>query len=111
MSSVLSRIMPLLDRVLVRRVAAETKTKGGLLLPQAAVTKLNQAVVVAVGPGARNQNTGEVIPPPVAVGDRVLLPEWGGNSVKLNDSDGAADEYHLFRGDDLLAVLPKEDSN
>ena len=91
--------MPLFDRVLVRRVVAQTKTAGGLLLPEASQSKLNQAVVVSVGSGGRDRD-GRTIAPSVAEGDTVLLPEYGGNNIKL---DG--EEYTLFREADILGVL------
>merc|ERR1719361_2187014 len=71
-ATVAKRIMPLFDRVLVQRAVAETKTKGGLLIPETAQKSPLEATVVAAGPGARNANTGETIPMSVAVGDRVL---------------------------------------
>merc|ERR1712107_818497 len=70
-ATVAKRIMPLFDRVLVQRAVAETKTKGGLLIPETAQKSPLEATVVASGPGARNANTGETIPMSVAVGDRV----------------------------------------
>merc|ERR1719411_1336735 len=98
-SAVARRIAPLFDRVLIQRAAAERKTKGGLLIPEAAQTKTNEGVVVAVGPGARS-DSGLTVPLTVTVGDRVLLPEFTG--IKL-EVDG--EELQMFRESDLLAKL------
>merc|ERR1711959_758167 len=87
---------PLLDRVLVQRTAAVEKTAGGILLPESVQSKVNEATVVAVGPGGRTRD-GEAVPMSVAVGDSVLLPEYGGTSLKFGD-----DEYHIFRDEDIL---------
>ena len=98
----LRRLVPLADRVLVKRVAQESKTAGGILLPEASAGKKNEGEVIAVGPGALNRE-GERIGMQVAVGDRVLLPEYGGHTVKL---DGAEDEeLLLFRDEDILGKL------
>jgi len=73
-----------MNRVLVQRLAAETKTKGGIMLPEKSLGKVLQGTVVSVGPGSR-LDSGTVVPPAVAVGDKVLLPEYGGTKVNLND--------------------------
>lgn len=89
--STLRKLIPLADRVLVKRIEPLTKTAGGILLPDSAQTKEKEAEVVAVGPGTeKNKIT-------VAVGDKVLLPEYGGQTVKMGE-----DEYFLFRNDDIL---------
>ena len=98
-SAAARRISPLFDRVLVQRAMAERKTKGGLLIPEAAQAKTNEGVVVAVGPGGR-ADSGLSLPLTVAVGDRVLLPELGG--IKL-EVDG--EEFQMFRETDLVAKL------
>jgi len=98
-STVAKRIVPLFDRVLIQRAAAETKTKGGLLIPEKAQAKQLEAVVVAVGPGAR-ADTGATIPMSVAVGDKVLLPEFGGSKVELE-----GEEFQMFRETDIVARL------
>ncbi|GAQ85350.1 chaperonin 10 Kd subunit [Klebsormidium nitens] len=92
------KLVPLLNRVLVEKVTAPAKSIGGVLLPESA-TKINEARVIAVGPGLRTKD-GEVIPVSVKEGDSVLLPEYGGSQVKLGEK-----EYFLFRDDDLLGVL------
>mmetsp|Transcript_22628 Transcript_22628/g.40114 ORF Transcript_22628/g.40114 Transcript_22628/m.40114 type:complete len:100 (+) Transcript_22628:77-376(+) len=94
--SAVRKLIPLADRVLVKRALPATKTAGGIFLPESASKKEVDAEVVAVGPGGRNAQ-GEVIPMSVSVGDKVLLPEYGGHTVKLGD-----EEFQLFRNDDLL---------
>ncbi|XP_012681998.2 10 kDa heat shock protein, mitochondrial [Clupea harengus] len=90
------RFLPMFDRVLVERVAAETVTKGGIMLPEKSMAKVLHATVVAVGPGSVNQK-GNVLPVCVKVGEKVLLPEYGGTKVVLEDKD-----YFLFRDADIL---------
>lgn len=69
----------------MQRAEAATKTKGGIVIPEKAQQKVQQATVVAVGPGARNKD-GDVIPMSIAVGDKVLLPEYGGTKVSWEDN-------------------------
>lgn len=95
MSSI-KKLVPLADRVLVRRMLPASKTAGGVLLPDTGDKKSSEGEVLAVGPGARSQN-GDIIPPSVNVGDKVLLPEFGGLELK---SQG--DAVFLFRGDEIL---------
>ncbi|XP_078407952.1 10 kDa heat shock protein, mitochondrial isoform X2 [Cetorhinus maximus] len=90
------KFLPLFDRVLVERVAAEKVTKGGIMLPEKSQGKVLQATVVAVGPGNRVKN-GDIHPVNVKVGETVLLPEYGGTKVVLDDKD-----YYLFRDGDIL---------
>uniref|UniRef100_A0A8C9RNP5 10 kDa heat shock protein, mitochondrial n=1 Tax=Scleropages formosus TaxID=113540 RepID=A0A8C9RNP5_SCLFO len=94
--SAFRKFLPLFDRVLVERLVAETVTKGGIMLPEKSQGKVLQATVMAVGPGARNKN-GELQPVNVKVGEKVLLPEYGGTKVDLDDK-----EYYLFREGDIL---------
>ena len=88
---------PLLNRVLVQRLAAETKTKAGIMLPEKSLGKVLQGTVVSVGPGARMEN-GTIVPTTVSVGDKVLLPEYGGTKVTLDDevSRSGTLNYVLF---------------
>jgi len=95
----LSKLQPLGDRVLVKRLEAMTKTAGGILLPESNVSKANEGQIIAVGPGMKTKN-GDVIPITVAVGDKVLLPEYGGLPVKVN-----GDEMFLFRNEEILAKI------
>lgn len=101
-ASAIKRIIPLLDRILIQRAEALTQTKGGIVIPEAAQSKISQGIIVAVGPGGRNKN-GDLVPISLNVGDNVLLPEFGGTKVKLDDEQ----EYHLFRESDILAKLEK----
>ncbi|KAJ3558354.1 hypothetical protein NM688_g983 [Phlebia brevispora] len=93
-------VIPLLDRVLVQRFKPESKTAAGIFLPQSTTsTPLPEATVIAVGPGAPDKN-GNVVPTQVKAGDRVLLPGWGGNSIKVGE-----DEYFLFKDSEILAKI------
>ncbi|CAB0041287.1 unnamed protein product [Trichogramma brassicae] len=99
-AAVVKRLVPLFDRVLIQRAEAVTKTKGGIVIPEKAQGKVLKGTVVAVGPGSRNEK-GEHITPSIKVGDVVLLPEYGGTKVELEDKK----EFHLFREADILAKL------
>ncbi|KAJ2981185.1 hypothetical protein NUW58_g6750 [Xylaria curta] len=92
-------LVPLLDRVLVQRIKAETKTAGGIFLPESSVKALNEAKVLAVGPGALSKD-GQRVPMGVAQGDRVLIPQFGGSPVKVGE-----EEFHLFRDSEILAKI------
>ena len=93
------KFRPLGDRVLVKRVEEETKTKGGIIIPDTAKEKPMQGEILAVGPGARNEK-GDLIPLGVQVGDRVLFGKWSGTEVKL---DG--DELLIMKESDIMGVL------
>lgn len=99
-ASAIKKLVPLFDRVLIQRAEAITKTKGGIVLPEKAQTKVLQGTVVAIGPGQRNDK-GDHVPLSIKVGDVVLLPEYGGTKVELEDNK----EFHLFRESDILAKL------
>nr|CAD7404570.1 unnamed protein product [Timema poppensis] len=99
-ATVARRLIPLMDRVLIQKAEAITKTKGGIVLPEKAQSKVLNGTVVAVGPGSRN-NKGEHVPLSVKVGDNVLLPEYGGTKVELESGT----ELHLFREADILAKV------
>jgi len=99
MSGAVKRFLPLFDRVLVERFAPELKTKGGIMLPEKAQGKVLDATVISVGPGKTNES-GSVVPPNVKVGDRVLLPEYGGTKVTFDEK-----EYYLFRDNDILGKV------
>merc|ERR1719198_755872 len=94
--SALKALIPLADRVLVRRAVAQAQTAGGIFLPDAATSKQNEGEVIAVGPGARTPE-GSLLPMSVTVGDKVLLPEYGGSTVKIGE-----DELGLFREHEIL---------
>lgn len=97
--SSLRKLIPFGNRVLVKRIEVAAQTASGIYLPGADQQKQNEGEVVAVGPGARTIE-GTLIPVLSAVGDKVLLPEYGGSLVKLGEQ-----EYHLFRDDDILGKL------
>ena len=90
---------PLHDRVVVRRLEEETKTKGGIIIPDTAKEKPMQGEVIAVGPGARNDK-GEVAPLDVKAGDRVLFGKWSGTEVKI---DG--EELLIMKETDIMGVI------
>ena len=96
------KFLPLLNRVLIEKVQPVTKTKSGILLPEKDAVK-NFGKVVAVGPGAMQE--GQQVPVTVKIGQTVLLPEYGGNSVKLADDK----EYLIYKDEDLLGVLEDEE--
>jgi chaperonin GroES len=90
---------PLHDRVLVRRIEGEERTKGGLIIPDTAKEKPAEGEVVAVGEGAR-RDTGELIAPSVKAGDRILFGKWSGSEVTL---DGQ--EYLIMKESDILGII------
>ena len=93
------KFRPLHDRVVVRRVEEDTKTAGGIIIPDTAKEKPMQGEVIAVGPGARNEK-GEVVPLDVKAGDRVLFGKWSGTEVKI---DGQ--ELLIMKESDIMGVL------
>lgn len=98
-TKVIKSVVPLLDRVLVRRVKTITKTKGGIVLPDNVVGKVNRGIVIACGPG--RVEDGNKITMNLKVGDQVLLPEYGGTKVDLEDNE----TYLLFNESDILAKI------
>jgi chaperonin GroES len=93
------KFRPLQDRVVVRRVESEQKTTGGIIIPDTAKEKPQEGEVVAVGPGARNED-GERIPMEVKEGDRILFGKWSGTEVKL---DG--EEYLIMKESDIMGIV------
>ena len=93
------KFRPLHDRVVVKRVEEEQKTKGGIIIPDTAKEKPMQGEVLAVGPGARGED-GKLIPLGVAVGDRVLFGKWSGTEVKLDGED-----LLIMKESDIMGVL------
>ena len=93
------KFRPLHDRVVVKRIEEEQKTKGGIIIPDTAQEKPMQGEVVAVGPGARDDK-GDLIALGVAVGERVLFGKWSGTEVKL---DG--EELLIMKESDIMGVL------
>ena len=90
---------PLHDRVVVKRVESEEKTKGGIIIPDTAKEKPAEGEIIAVGPGARDES-GKQVALDVKVGDRVLFGKYSGTEVKL---DGT--EYLVVKEDDIFAIL------
>ena len=93
------KFRPLHDRVVIKRIEAEEKTTGGIIIPDTAKEKPQEGEVIAVGPGGRDES-GKLIPIDVKVGDRVLFGKWSGTEVKL---DGI--EYLIMKESDLMGVL------
>jgi chaperonin GroES len=93
------KFRPLHDRVVVKRVAEEERTAGGIIIPDTAKEKPMQGEVIAVGPGARDEN-GKVQPLDVKVGDRVLFGKWSGTEVKL---DG--EELLIMKESDIMGII------
>jgi len=90
---------PLRDRVLVRRIEGEEKTKGGLIVPDTAKEKPSEAEVISVGEGARTE-AGELIPMAVKVGDRVLFGKWSGSEVRIEGED-----LLIMKESDILGII------
>ena len=93
------KFRPLHDRVVVKRIEAEEKTKGGIIIPDTAKEKPQEGEIVAVGPGGRDEN-GKLIPLDVKAGDRVLFGKWSGTEVKI---DG--DELLIMKESDIMGVV------
>ena len=93
------KFRPLHDRVVVRRVEEDTKTAGGIIIPDTAKEKPMQGEVVAVGPGARDEQ-GKVVPLDVKAGDRVLFGKWSGTEVKIDGED-----LLIMKESDILGVI------
>ena len=90
---------PLHDRVVVKRVKEEEKTRGGIIIPDTAQEKPQEGEIVAVGPGARDED-GEYIKPDVKVGDRVLFGKWSGTEVKIDGQD-----LLIMKESDIMGVI------
>ena len=90
---------PLHDRVVVKRIEAEEKTAGGIIIPDSAKEKPQQGEVISVGPGGRDES-GKLIPIDVQVGDRVLFGKWSGTEVKLDGVD-----YLIMKESDIMGEL------
>ena len=93
------KFRPLHDRVVVKRIEAEEKTTGGIIIPDTAKEKPSQGEVIAVGPGGRDEN-GKLIPIDIQVGDRVLFGKWSGTEVKI---DG--EELAIMKESDIFGVI------
>ena len=93
------KFRPLHDRVVLTRIDAESKTAGGIIIPDTAKEKPQEGRVVAIGPGGRDE-AGKLIPIDVKVGDRVLFGKWSGTEVKI---DGV--EYLIMKESDIMGVI------
>ena len=94
-----TKFRPLHDRVVVRRIEADTKTAGGIIIPDSAQEKPQQGEIVAVGPGGRDES-GKLIPIDVKVGEKVLFGKWSGTEVKLD-----AQELLIMKESDIMGVV------
>ena len=93
------KFRPLHDRVVVRRIEGEEKTKGGIIIPDNAKEKPQEGEVIAVGPGARDEN-GKVVPLDLKAGDRVLFGKWSGSEIKLDGED-----LLIMKESDIMGVI------
>lgn len=93
------KFRPLYDRLLVRRIEAEEKTVGGVIIPDTAKEKPQEGEVLAVGPGARAEN-GEVVPLELKAGDRVLFGKWSGTEIRLDGED-----LLIMKESDVLGIM------
>ena len=94
-----TKLQPLGNRVLVKRLAAEETLKGGIILPDSAKKKQEQATVIAVGPGKTNAE-GKLIPISIKPGSIVLIEKYSGQEVSLNDED-----FVIVKADDIIAII------
>jgi chaperonin GroES len=93
---------PLHDRILVRRIESDERTRGGIIIPDTAKEKPQEGEVIAVGSGARNE-AGQVQPLDVAAGDRILFGKWSGTEIKINGED-----LLIMKESDVLGVIGAE---
>jgi chaperonin GroES len=94
-----TKFRPLHDRVVVKRIEADMKTKGGIIIPDTAQEKPSQGEVIAVGPGGRDES-GKLIPIDIKAGDRVLFGKWSGTEVKLDGED-----LLIMKESDIMGVI------
>lgn len=94
-----SKFRPLHDRVVVRRVDSEEKTKGGIIIPDSAKEKPQEGEIIAVGSGARDES-GKLVPLDVKAGDRILFGKWSGTEVKLNGED-----LLIMKESDIMGII------
>tara|TARA_R110002020_G_scaffold34066_30_gene103912 strand:+ start:10288 stop:10623 length:336 start_codon:yes stop_codon:yes gene_type:complete len=93
------KFRPLHDRILVRRIESDDRTKGGIIIPDTAKEKPQEGEVIATGPGARNEQ-GEIVALDVKVGDRVLFGKWSGTEIRLDGED-----LLIMKESDVMGVL------
>jgi chaperonin GroES len=94
-----TKFRPLHDRLVVRRITALEKTKGGIIIPDSAQEKPSEGEVIAVGPGGRDES-GKLIPIDIKIGDRVLFGKWSGTEVKLDGED-----LIIMKESDVMGVI------
>jgi len=99
------KFRPLHDRVVIERIDAETKSAGGIFIPDSAQEKPSQGEIIAVGPGGRDE-AGKLIPIDLKKGDRVLFGKWSGTEVKLDNVD-----YLIMKESDIMGVLQETVAN
>lgn len=99
------KFRPLQDRVLVRRIEADERSKGGIIIPDTAKEKPQEGEIVATGPGARDE-TGKLVPLDVKAGDRILFGKWSGTEVKIDGED-----LLIMKESDILGVIEAPASN
>jgi chaperonin GroES len=93
------KFRPLHDRIVIKRIEAEAKTAGGIIIPDTVKEKPQQGEVIAVGPGGRDES-GKLIPIDIKAGDRVLFGKWSGTEVRIDD-----EEYLIMKESDVMGVL------
>lgn len=93
------KFRPLHDRVVVKRLESDTKTKGGIIIPDTAKEKPQEGEVIAVGPGARDES-GKVVALDVKAGDRILFGKWSGTEVKIEGED-----FLIMKESDIMGVI------
>jgi chaperonin GroES len=93
------KFRPLHDRIVVKRIEAEEKTAGGIIIPDTVKEKPSQGEVIAVGPGGRDE-AGKLIPIDIGVGDRVLFGKWSGTEVKIDGED-----LLIMKESDILGII------
>ena len=93
------KFRPLHDRVVIKRIEAEEKTTGGIIIPDTAKEKPQEGEVIAVGPGGRDES-GKLIPIDVKVGDRVLFGKWSGTEIKIDGED-----FVVMKESDIMGVV------
>ncbi|MDR2598553.1 MAG: co-chaperone GroES [Holosporales bacterium] len=94
------KFSPLYDRVLVERTESESKTSGGIIIPDTAKEKPMEGVVIAAGPGIRSDKTGEIIPLQVKAGDKILFGKWSGTEIKIDGKD-----YIVIKESDIMGIF------
>ena len=99
------KFRPLHDRVVIERIDAESKTAGGIIIPDTAKEKPQEGKVIAVGPGGRDES-GKLIPIDVKVGNRILFGKWSGTEVKIDDV-----EYLIMKESDIMGVVAEAEAN